>query len=113
MYVGVSDLQDVTLMAEGEYTVDIQCLFISGSDAVGCKVVVVSDHQSINNETANLTRNSTLAYCQLNLTHQVSCYHRVVSYTIKIDHQIVSTFSREKILNTKKKPLRVQVKLVQ
>ena len=95
---GVSDLQNVTLMAVGEATVDIQCLFISGSDAVGCKVVVVSDHQSINNETANLTRNNTSAYGQLILTHKAFCYHRVVAYTITIDHQIVSTFYIEEAL---------------
>ena len=84
----------------GESTVDIQCLFISGSDAVGCKVVVVSDHQSINNEAANLTRNNTFAYGQLNLKHETSCYHRVVAYTITIEHQIVSTFLLEKTLNS-------------
>ena len=95
---GVSDLQDVTTMVVGESTVDIQCLFISGSDAVGCKVVVVSDHQNINNETANLTRNNTSAYGQLILTHKSSCYHRVVAYTITIDHHIVSTFYLEEAL---------------
>ena len=89
-------------MVVGESTVDIQCLFISGSDSVGCKVVVVSDHQSINNEAANLTRNNTFAYGQLNLKHETSCYNRVVAYTITIDHQIVSTVSVEKMLNIEK-----------
>ena len=98
-YAGVSDLQNVTLMAVRESTVDIQCLFISGSDAVGCKVVVVSDHQSINSETADLTRNDTSAYGRLILTHKAFCYHRVVAYTITIDHQIVSTFFLKKTIN--------------
>ena len=89
-------------MAVGESTVDIQCLFISGSDAVGCKVIVISDYQRINNEAANLTRNNTSAYGQLSLKHESSCYHRVVAYTITTDHQIVSTFSLEKMLNIEK-----------
>ena len=86
----------------GESTVDIQCLFISGSDAIGCNVVVVSDYQRINNETSNLARNYTSAYGQLNLKHKISCYHRVVAYTITTDHQIVSIFSLEKILSSAK-----------
>ena len=101
LYAGVSDLQDVTLMAVGESRsiVDIQCLFISGSDAVGCKVVVVSDHQGINNETINLTRNNTSAHGQLNLTHKAYCYHRLLAHTITTDHQIVSTFFLEKTIS--------------
>ena len=104
LYAGVSDLQDVTLMVVGESTVDIQCLFISGSesDAVGCKLVFVSDHQSINNETVNLTRNNKSAYGQINLTHKASCYHSVVAYTITTDHQIVSISSLEKTINVEK-----------
>ena len=99
LYAGVSDLQDVTLTVVGESTVDIQCLFISGSDAVGCKVVVVSDHQGINNETVNLTRNNTSAYGQLNLTHKAYCYHRLLAHTITTDHQIVSTFFLKKTIS--------------
>ena len=98
LYAGVSDLKDVITMVVGESFVDIQCLFILGSDAVGCQVVIVSDHQSINNETANLTRNYTSAYGRLILTHKAACYHRVIVYTITKDHHIVSTFSLEKTL---------------
>ena len=85
-------------MVVGESTVYIQCLFISGSDVVGCKVAVVSDHQSIINETADLTRNNTSAYGRLILTHKASCYHRVVAHTITADHHIVSTFYIEEEL---------------
>ena len=66
---------------------------------MGCKVVVVSDHQSINNETTDLTRNNTSAYGRLILTHKASCYHRVVAYPITADHQIVSIFFLEKTIN--------------
>ena len=33
----------------GESTIDIQCWFIHGSDALGCKVVLVSDCPNISN----------------------------------------------------------------
>ena len=69
-----SDVQSVTATVVGEYTIDIQCLFIHGSDAVGCKVVLVSDHPGVNNETKTLIRRNTFAFAQLKLTHQLGCY---------------------------------------
>ena len=43
MYVVTSDVQAVNATVVGESTIDIQCWFIHGSDALGCKVVLVSD----------------------------------------------------------------------
>ena len=45
-----SDIQAVNATVVGESTIDIQCWFIHGSDALGCKVVLVSDH-SVENTT--------------------------------------------------------------
>ena len=81
-HTDTTDLQSVTAIAVEESTIDIHCTFIEGSDAKGCTYVLVSDHPSINNETDTLTRNTTLAYGQLNLTHKASCYHRVYAYNI-------------------------------
>ena len=64
-------------------------MFIAGSDVKGCKVVLVSDHESINNETVSLIRNNTSAHGNLNLTHKISCYHKVVAYAVPIDGRIV------------------------
>ena len=73
-------------------------MFIVGSDVKGCKVVLVSDHESINNETVSLIRNNTSAHGNLNLTHKISCYHKVVAYAVPIDDSTVITFSVEEIL---------------
>ena len=93
-----SDVQSVTATVVGESTIDIQCLFIHGSDAVGCKVVLVSGHSGVNNETATLIRKNTSASAQLKLTHQVDCYHRVLAYTINVDNS-TSNFVIMKTLN--------------
>ena len=43
-----SDVQAVNATVVGESTIDIQCWFIHGSDALGCKVVLVSDCPNAN-----------------------------------------------------------------
>ena len=83
---------------ESTRSVDIRCSFIVGTDVKGCKVVLVSDYESIDNETISLTRNNTFAYGQLNLTHKISCYHKAVAYTILIDDSTVIAFSVEETL---------------
>ena len=72
----------------GESTIDIQCWFIHGSDALGCKVVLVSDCPNISDIHANLSRSDMSAFGQLSLTHNVSCYHRVFAYDIDIKNTI-------------------------
>ena len=93
-----SDVQSVTATVVGESTIDIQCLFIHGSDAVGCKVLLVSDHPDVNNETATLIRRNKSASAQLKLTHQVGCYQGVLAYTINVDNS-TSNFIIMKMLN--------------
>ena len=72
----------------GESTIDIQCLFIHGSDAVGCKVVLVSDHPGVNNETETLIRRSTSEYAlgYLELMQKIGCYQRVIAYAIDMNN---------------------------
>ena len=70
----------------GESTIDIQCWFIHGSDALGCKVVLVSDYPGVNIEMINISRNNTLsAFGTINLTQPVSCYSKVVAFDIESD----------------------------
>ena len=83
-----SDVQSVTATVVRESTIDIQCLFIHGSDAVGCKVVLVSDHPGVNNETVNLMRENASASAQLKLTHQLGCYQGVLAYTINVNNSM-------------------------
>ena len=83
----------------GESTIDIQCLFIHGSDAVGCKVVLVSYHPGVNNETVSLMRENRYAISQLNLTLKAACYHKVLAYTIDVQNT-TNNFYIEEILSS-------------
>ena len=69
-----------------EYSIDIECSFIDGSDAQGCKVVVASDHSSVDNITAMLIRHNesdTTDSGQVNLTYHIDCYHHVLAFDIE------------------------------
>ena len=74
----------------GESTIiDIQCWFIHGSDALGCKVVLVSDHPGVHNETMNITRNNIMsASGTFNSTQPVYCYNRVFAFDIEINNTL-------------------------
>ena len=85
-YLDTSDVQAVRATVVGESTIDIQCWFIHGSDALGCKVVLVSDHTGINNETISISRNNIIsAFGTINLTQPVSCYSKVIAFDIESD----------------------------
>ena len=86
MYLATSDVQAVSATVVGESTIDIQCWFIHGSDALGCKVVLVSDYPYINNVQVHLSRNNTSASGQLSLTHNISCYQRVFAFDIDVNN---------------------------
>ena len=47
LFIDTSDVQAVNATVVGESSVDIQCWFIHGSDALGCKMVLVSDCPNI------------------------------------------------------------------
>ena len=69
-----------------ESTIDIQCWFIYGSDALGCKVVLLSDFA---NESAILLRNTDRlsASGQLNLARPiVGRYREVLAYGIDLNN---------------------------
>ena len=87
-YSATSDVQAISATAVGESTIDIQCWFIHGSDALGCKVVLVSDCPSIDDEHSILLRSDMSASGQLSLTHNVSCYHRVFAFDIDVNNTL-------------------------
>ena len=72
----------------GESTIDIQCWFIHGSDALGCKVVLVSDCPNVSGVHANLSRSDISASGQLILTYNISCYRRVFAFDIDVNSTI-------------------------
>ena len=79
----------------------IKCHFINGSDAQGCKVVIVSDHPSVDDITTMLIRNNEsdlIASGQLTLTYHIDCYHHVLAFDIEANGTIsVNWAIRERI----------------
>ena len=83
-----SDVQAVNATVVGKSTIDIQCWFIHGSDALGCNVVLVSDCPNISDVHANLSRSDMSASGQLSLAHNIFCYHRVIAFDIDINNTL-------------------------
>ena len=87
MYLVTSDVQSVSATVVDESTIAIQCLFLHGSDALGCKVVVVSNCSNISDVYANLLRNNSVimsASGKLNLVHNIfiiECLHLTLTST--------------------------------
>lgn len=63
----------------------VKCEFLSGSNALGCLVVLVSD---IENITVKLTRDADEVEMDVNVTYSPSCYNNVVAYDIEYDGSI-------------------------
>ena len=83
-----------------EDSIDIECYFLNGSDAQGCKVVVVSDHSSVGNITAMLIRHNvsdSTVSGQVNLTYHIDCYHHVLAFDIEANGTISSLATRREI----------------
>ena len=99
IYSVTSDVQSVSATVVGESTIDIQCWFIHGSDALGCKVVLVSDHPTISNEIGIFSRIKTNATGMMTLAHPVSCYVRVVAFDIESDNTTNNITIEGKLIN--------------
>ena len=103
VFAVTSDVQSVSAIAVDESTIAIQCLFIHGSDALGCKVVLVSNCTNVRNICTIITRSSstmiTSASRRLSLTHNISCYHKLLAFGIDINDTI-SNLTIEGIIYT-------------
>ena len=88
-----TDVQQVLLTKMTDYSSKIQCHFINGSDARGCKVEIVSEHTTVKNITVMLMKageSDSIASELLNLTHAFDCYSKVFAYDIEADYSIGS-----------------------
>ena len=94
-----SEVQDVIVTLVDESTLDIQCLFIPGSDAVGCYVALVSEQSNIESINATLKRKPHALYASgfLNLSDKAHCYVRVFAFNIDANNA-TSNFSIEREL---------------
>ena len=99
MFLVTSDVQAVNATVVDESTIDIQCWFIHGADALGCKVVLVSDHSTIKNESRTFSKRNTYATGMMTLAHPVSCYLRVVAFDIESDNTTSNITIEGKLIN--------------
>ena len=88
MYIVTSDVQSVSATVVDESTINIQCWFIHGSDALGSKVVLVSNCPNVSDVHANLSRNDISASSQLSLTQNIACHRRVFAFDIDVNNTI-------------------------
>ena len=91
IHVVTSDVQSVSATVVDKSTIAIQCLFIHGSDALGCKVVLVSNCSNISDVYANISRNNNVimsASGKLSLAYNISCYYRLFASDIDINNTI-------------------------
>ena len=97
MYLATSDVQAVNATVVGESTIDIQCWFIHGSDALGCKVVLVSDCPNISDVHVNLSRSDMSASGQLTtLPAIIECLHlTLMSTTLSVINWGISPSSQQ------------------
>ena len=86
-FADTTDVQAVTVaQEEGANTSTIQCDFISGTDAIGCMVMLTNEGQ----ETIyNLTRSGNLNCSILTLEHPLS-YTGVEGFDVKADGSVGS-----------------------
>ena len=79
-----------------EFTLNVQCMFIMGSDSLGCYIQVKSNQSNVNsvNATLSRTQGATNASGHFNVTHKSQCYDRVLAFNID-KRNITSNFSVE------------------
>ena len=98
--VDTLDVQSINATVVGESTIDIQCHFIHGSDALGCKVVLVSNCSNISDIHTNISKGKTSASKQLTLTDNISCYHQMFAFDIEVNNTISNLFIEGMITHT-------------
>jgi hypothetical protein len=83
--IDTTDVQQVEAKQIGS-DIQVQCNFISGSDALGCMVVLVGDAI---NTTVNVTRCGTRSCSVLILNSKsLSCYCEVFAFDIESDGSV-------------------------
>ena len=83
------DVQAVNATVVGESTIDVQCLFIRGSDAVGCKITFVSECPDVADKNVNIIRSDKSNTGRLILTtYNISCYLKLFAYHIDANNTL-------------------------
>ena len=79
-----------------DFTLNVQCMFIMGSDSLGCSVLLISSQSGVKSQNATLSmmKGATYASGHINLNKKSQCYDRVKAFNID-KHNITSNFSVE------------------
>ena len=81
-----TDVQNVTAIAhEATNTFTVECVFIIGSDAQGCLVVLIGQHD---NYTEMLTRNNSTKNVTVKLPQ--ACYQTVLAFDVESNGSVAS-----------------------
>ena len=94
-----TDVQHVNVTLLSDISFRIECVFISGSDAEGCWVVLVGD---FHNHTLNLTRTNNSVITRVD--YHVSCYKEVIGFDIESDGSVGTLAIPGKIRGDNNKP---------
>ena len=76
-----------------EHVIEVHCYFITGSDANGCMVVIVSKLPSVSNITVTLIKTNqsdTVVNELFNISANTDCYHCVFAFDIEANSSISS-----------------------
>ena len=74
-------------------TIEVQCRFILGSDALGCRAVLKRECPSVADLHLNISRSVDMTVSKmLVILHNAPCFNRVFAYDIDVNHTI-STLS--------------------
>ena len=79
-----------------DFTLNVQCLFIMGSDSLGCSILLISNQSGVESVTVTLSRKQGAIYesGRLSLTHKSQCYDRVLAFNVD-KNNVISNFSVE------------------
>ena len=67
----------------------VHCVYLTGSNAKGCSVVIASESYHVNNITVNLTKDGNATQV-VHSTLPTSCYNRVFGFDIEYDGSVAA-----------------------
>ena len=87
-----TDVQSVTISRDQGDIYSIQCSYVTGSDAIGCVYILVSNKTNVNNFTGTLERTRMLVEIS-----NIGCYLEVLAYDLERDNTTGTLPIRENI----------------
>ena len=80
----------IATLIEGTNASTIRCEFITGSDATGCMVMLISENNGKEYQHNLIRGNQSVAVLSVTLEHSPSCYTGVEAFDIESDGSVGS-----------------------